>query len=100
LARWLGVSHHVGSNLSYWLITKSSKIISKMSVEHITRDNYLQADKKEEIEAFNYTLETLLDDATFIVDGNGKFDSLYLQDTDNDYNSGVQHNNNDDTTPP
>jgi hypothetical protein len=33
LARWLGVSHRVGSDLSYWLITESGKIIFKTSVE-------------------------------------------------------------------
>jgi hypothetical protein len=31
LACWLGISHRVGSDLSYWLITESGKIISKMS---------------------------------------------------------------------
>jgi hypothetical protein len=95
------VSHRVGSDISYWLITKSGKIISKTSVEHVTCDDYLQADKKKEIEAFNCTLETSLDDANFIVDGDGEFDSLYLQDIDdNSYNLGVQHDNDDDTTPP
>jgi hypothetical protein len=29
LARWIGVLHRVGSNLCYWLITESGKIISK-----------------------------------------------------------------------
>jgi hypothetical protein len=101
LARWLGISHHVGSNLRYWLITESGKIISKTSVEHVTCDDYLQADKKKEINAFNRTLETSLNDANFIVDGDGKFDSLYLQDINNDaYNSGVRHDDDDDTTPP
>jgi hypothetical protein len=37
LAHWLGVSHHFGSDLSYWLITKSGKIISKTSVKHVLR---------------------------------------------------------------
>jgi hypothetical protein len=96
LARWLGVSHCVGSNLRYWLITESRKIISKTSIEHVTRDDYLQADKKKEIETFNCALKTLLDDANFIVDGDGEFDSLNLQDIDNDYNSGVRHDNDDE----
>jgi hypothetical protein len=38
------------------LITESSKIISKTSVEHVTRDDYLQMDKKAEIEQFNHRL--------------------------------------------
>ena len=36
LVQWLGVSHHVGSDMCYWLITESSKIISMSSVEHVT----------------------------------------------------------------
>jgi glycerate kinase len=46
-------------------------------------------DKKREIETFNQTLETSLNDANFIIDGEGEFDSLYLQDIEDDYNSGV-----------
>jgi hypothetical protein len=92
LARWIGVSHRVGSDMSYWLITESGKIISKTSVEHVIRDDYLQADKRKEIDEFNLRLEASLDDANFIVDGEGEFDSLYLQeDIDDDLNnSGVR----------
>jgi hypothetical protein len=77
LARWIGVSHKVGSDLSYWLITESGKIISKTSVEHVIRDDYLQADKRKEIDDFNHRLEASLDDANFVVDSEGEFDSLY-----------------------
>jgi hypothetical protein len=100
LARWLGVSHRVGSDLrSYWLITKSGKVISKTSVEHVTRDDYLQADKKVEIETFNAQLAASLDDANFIIDGEGEFDSLYLQDIDDDIHSGIRREDEDETTP-
>jgi hypothetical protein len=75
--------------MSYWLITESgSKIISKMSVGHVIRNDYLQADKRKEIDDFNLQLEASLDDANFIVDGEGEFDSLYLQDIDDDLSSG------------
>ena len=98
LARWLGISHRVGSDLSYWLITESGKIISKTSVEHVTRDDYLQADKKKEIESFNSKLEERLDDANFMVEGEGEFDSMYLEDIDDDENAGIAHGD-EDTTP-
>jgi hypothetical protein len=73
-------------DLSYWLITESGKIISKMSVvEHVTHDDYLlQTDKKVEIEAFNCRLEESLDDANFMINGKGEFDSMYLDDFDNE----------------
>ena len=74
LARWLGVSHRVGSDLCYWLITESGKIIAKTSVEHVTRSDYLEADKKAEIEKFNKQLEESLSDANFAVEGEGTND--------------------------
>jgi hypothetical protein len=103
LARWLlGVSHRVGSNLSYWLITESGKVISKTASvleHHVTRDDYLQAgDKKLEIETFNDQLAASLDDANFIVNGEGEFDSLYLQDIGDDLHSGIRREE-DETTP-
>jgi hypothetical protein len=77
--------------MSYWLITESGKIISKTSVEHVIRDDYLQADKRKEIDDFTLRLEASLDDANFVIDGEGEFDSfLYLQDIDDDLNSGVR----------
>jgi hypothetical protein len=41
LVRWLGVLHHVGSDLCYWLVTDSGQVVSKTSVEHVTHDDYL-----------------------------------------------------------
>ena len=70
--------------MSYWLITESGKIISKTSVEHVTRDDYLQTDKKAEIDEFNRKLEESLDDANFAIEGEGEFDSMYLDDIDDD----------------
>jgi hypothetical protein len=74
--------------VSSWLIAESGKIISKTSVEHVIRDDYLLADKRKEIDDFNLRLEASLeDDANFVVDGEGEFDSLYLQDIiDDDLN--------------
>ncbi len=85
------MSHRVGSDLSYWLITESGKIISKTSVEHVTRDDYLQVDKKAEIDEFNRRLEETRNDANFIVEGEGEFESMYLEDIDDDGNPGVAH---------
>ena len=41
LSRWLGISHRVGSDMCYWLITESGKLVSKTLVEHVIRDDYL-----------------------------------------------------------
>ena len=47
LARWPGISHRVGSKMWYWLITESGKLISKTSVEHVTRDDMLASGTKQ-----------------------------------------------------
>jgi hypothetical protein len=35
LARWLGVAHRVGSNLCYWLLLESGKVIAHTTVQHV-----------------------------------------------------------------
>ena len=82
LARWLGVSHRVGSDLCYWLITESGQVVSKTSVEHVTRDDYLQEDTKKKIEEFNKKLEERLDDTNFILQGEDGVDLKMLEDID------------------
>ena len=82
----------MGSNLSYWLITESGKIISKTSVEHVTRDDYLQVIKAE-IDQFNHCIDESLDDASFIVDGEGEFDSMYLEGIKDDNHLCIHHAN-------
>jgi hypothetical protein len=89
LARWLGISHRVGSDMCYWLITESGQIISKSSVEHVTQDDYLQEDTKKHIEEFNRKLEERLDDANFTLEGDEDVDLAYLEDIEADENPGV-----------
>jgi hypothetical protein len=91
LVRWLGVSQRVGSNMSYWLITPDSKIILKTSVEHVTQDDDLLADKKTEIDKFNRRLKESLNDENFIIEGEGKFESLYHDDIEDDDYLGIAH---------
>ena len=89
LARWLGVSHRVGSDLCYWLITESGQLISKTSVEHVVRDDYLQEDTKRKISEFNEKIESRLDDANFMIEGDGNSTMMYLEDIDDDDNPGI-----------
>ncbi len=56
LARWLGASHHVGSDLCYWLVMDSGQIMSKTSAEHVTHDDYLNEDTKRRIKRFDEKL--------------------------------------------
>ena len=93
LARWLGVSHCIGSDLCYWLILDTGKIISKSSVEHVMRNNYLNEDTKQQIDNFNQKLSDLLHGNNFQLDSDGEFDSMYLDNIEDDpvFNPGVTY---------
>ena len=46
-----------------------------------------------EIDQFNHCIDESLDNANFIVDGEGEFDSMYLEDINNDKHLGIFHVN-------
>jgi hypothetical protein len=89
LARWLGVSHHVGSDLCYWLVTDSGQVVSKTLVEHVTRDDYLHEDIKKQIEDFDKKLKGRLDDSNFILQGEDNVDLRFLEDIIDDNSIGA-----------
>jgi hypothetical protein len=68
LGRWLGISHRVGSRMCYWILLESGKVISSTTVEHVTRDELLNADTRSKIERFDQRLELRLDDDKFVSD--------------------------------
>jgi hypothetical protein len=45
----LGVLHHVGSDLCYWIVTDSGQVVLKTPVEHVTRNDYLNEDTKAKV---------------------------------------------------
>ena len=36
LGRWLGVSHRVGSAMSYWVLTSTCQVVSRVLVSRVT----------------------------------------------------------------
>ena len=101
LAHWLGVSHWVALICVVGLLLT---LISKSSIKHVIHDDYLSKDKKKQIKDFNMKLkkqikdfnmklDDLLNHENFILDGDGKFDSMYLEDIDDDpvYNPSITY---------
>jgi hypothetical protein len=82
LGRWLGVSHRVGSDLCYWIITDSGQVVLKTSVEHVTHDDYLNKDTKAKVKEFEKKLGERLDDSNFILQGEDNVNLKMLQDVD------------------
>ena len=65
LGRWLGVSHRVGSDMCYWILTKSGEVIAETTVQHATAEDENDPDIKPQIKQFNETVTTRLDDSNF-----------------------------------
>ena len=77
LARWLSVAHRVGSDLCYWFLLESGKLIARTTVQHVVSDNYLNNDVKRDFESFNRSVEERLSDQNFMAD---PADGFYIQD--------------------
>jgi hypothetical protein len=67
LARWLGIAHRVGSDLCYWLLLPSGKVLARTTVQHVTREDFLNEDVKMQVNQFDEQIEDRLNDDNFVV---------------------------------
>ena len=58
----------MGSDLTYWILTKSGKVISCSTVQHITDSEQQKPDNKLKIEDFNRPVRSRLANTNFIDD--------------------------------
>ncbi len=78
------MSHHVGSDWCYWIVTDSGEVASKTSVEHVTYKDYSSGDTKAKVKDFEKKLIESLDDSNFILQGEHGIDLKMLEDLDDD----------------
>jgi hypothetical protein len=73
-------------------VTDTGKLVSNSSVQHVTRDDYLQEDIKKRIDEFNKKLEEKLNDKNFLLFNEG-FQGMYIEDIEDlmESHSGVIH---------
>jgi len=45
IGRWLGPSHHIGSALCYYILTEKATVLSRTSVHHITKEEWMDIPK-------------------------------------------------------
>jgi len=80
LARWLGVSSNVGSDMCYWIMPVSGKAIARTTVQHVTREDMLNPVIAEQVETFDKSLTNRLNDENHLIEG---MDSItYNDDSD------------------
>ena len=79
LGRWLGVSHRIGSDLCYWILTDSGQVISCATVQHVTVAEAGTDEIKAAVEQFVQTVNERLSDIGHVQDTTGQT-TAYIED--------------------
>ena len=61
IGRWLGPSHHVGSALCYYILTEKATVVSRTSVQHITKEEFETQDMKDRVADYHESLNRHID---------------------------------------
>jgi Reverse transcriptase (RNA-dependent DNA polymerase) len=73
LGRWLGVSHRVGSMMSFWVISSTGKVLSRTTVQRVTNlELQLEENKAKCAEYTSALRERLGNDELAELDDNGE----------------------------
>ena len=76
LGRWLGISHRTGSLMSFWVLTPSCKVVSRTSVQCVTRLEMDEEATQKRTEAFDETTKLRLRDHAHTLEEDGKVEPL------------------------
>ena len=66
ICRWLGVSHLVGSELCYGILTDKGIFLSLTKFQHVTMDETKETNIAEKLKDYKYTLDGNLSDPKYI----------------------------------
>jgi hypothetical protein len=78
LGRWLGIAHRVGSDMTYWVLTESGRVIARSTVQHVTITDMATDAIRDRVSNFDATLLTRLSDDNFQIEH--PHSVFYLQD--------------------
>ena len=65
LGRWIEVSHRVGSELCYWILSEKGEVLSLTTVHHLTDDKPRDPNIQERISDYHGSLESALGSEEF-----------------------------------
>ena len=72
LGRWLGLSHRVGSLMSYWVLTQKENVISRTTVSRVTNLEIQIDSTKSRLQEFDTAITDRLNDEAHIIIEGGK----------------------------
>jgi hypothetical protein len=79
IGRWLGISHRVGSDMTYWILSKSGTVLSRSTVQHVATEDLNKESTREKMREFDESITNRFADEHFVPMQPGVF---YLQDVD------------------
>ena len=71
---------HVGSDMTYWILTQSGKVIARLTVQHVIHSEIRTDAIKKRVDDFDKAINARLDEANFVNDA----DNVYYLDDDLD----------------
>jgi hypothetical protein len=71
LGRWLGVSHRIGTLMSFWILTKECQVLSRTTVQRVTNLELQARSIKDRCDDFNSTVGPRLGGSDFHPQNNG-----------------------------
>jgi hypothetical protein len=71
----------VGSDLCYWLLLSNGSILARTTVQHVTREDWLNEEAKEQINRYDQAVDERLDNANFVID-EPNLANFYIDDED------------------
>lgn len=70
---WLGISHRIGSLMSFWILTNEGRVLSQTTLQHVTNLKLQTSENKQRTRSFYRLIAEKLGSAEyFIEDGDGK----------------------------
>jgi len=76
IGRWLGPSHHVGSALCYHILTEKATVISRTSVQHITKEDFNTSEMQGRVKVYHESLNQHIDAASEYMSGENDADFI------------------------
>jgi hypothetical protein len=77
IGRWLGIAYQVGSDMTYWVLTKSGRVIARSTVQYVTTSDMQQDAIRQLQQAFDSSIVERFADEHFVLLEPGLF---YLED--------------------
>jgi hypothetical protein len=62
LGRWLGPSYRIGAAMCFYILVRNGEVVSRSSVQHVTKLEMMQDDIKQKMEAYENEIQGRLQD--------------------------------------